>query len=222
MGKPKHSGKPELRTTHVDNNTVEITKDDHRNNDDFLKKHPHVKVVEKNSSKKIQKAHRHGPVSKHHASTKTKKHSSGTSVSHHKPKKPGQTKDISVNDEDENLLDNPDLQDPDNLQDREEESERGEYLHHEVASEEHDPMADLENYDDNTKTRYKHDAGPSNHTELGIDLPTDMSIDPNSFLPILDSSAGTTTFKASLIFNQDPEKIINYDDFDVIISQVTT
>jgi len=220
MGKPNQSGKPHLRTSHIDINPIEITKDDHRNNPEFLKNNPHAKVVEKNSTKKIKKAHKHHSASKHHVGTKTKKHTSKISVAHHKSKKPGDKKHILINDEDENMLDNPNLQDDDGDLSNYEDNNDQEYLHHEATDEEHDPMSDLDNNNEKNQSRYDHDAGPSNHSLPIYELPKDLHIDPSSW-NFVASSDGSTSFKASLIFNQDEENSIDLDNFDIIITQVS-
>lgn len=224
MGTPKHSGKPHLRGAHVDSSPMEITKDDHRNNPDFLKKHPHVTVKSHNAAKKIKPPHKHHPVNKHHPDTHTKIKQSKLSIALHKKKKPGENKNVSMHDEDAQLLEDQNLQlDSDELNEYDDiNHDGGQYLHHEIASEEHDPLSDLDNADalSVTENRYGYQQN-QNRSQSTVSLPTDLTIDPKSFVPVFDAKDGTVSFKASLIFNQDDSLDVDVlENFDIIITQV--
>jgi hypothetical protein len=222
MTTTRHSGKPELRTSHVDTRPIEITMDDHRNNPEFLKNHPNTIVLPRYSSDPISTANQYDSSKRNNPNIRSTNIASLTSSSLVKPKKPGETKDILLVDNRSDLLNNPDLlfNKLNDYQINEATEQNGHYLHHEAAAEENDPLNDSENNNHSvTASRYSHDAGSGDSSRLTVKLPQDLHIDPSSWAYVFDAQDGTTAFKASLVFNQDEGADI-LDDFDIIITQV--
>jgi hypothetical protein len=223
MGKRGMSGKPQLRQQHADHELVEIFADDHRNNSDFLKKHPNVKVIDKKSEKRIKKPHEHHSVSMHHPNTETKKHHPATPAHSSKKKKPGEGRDQTILDKELLDLENDsqELADDDVLKGDEESKEGGKFLFHEQTNEHNDPLSDLDyNAHEKSDSRYPHLSEELSTSKA--DVATDLKIDSNSWNLQKDAKDGSVSFKATFTFNDTDGLEHDLSDFDIILTQVTT
>jgi hypothetical protein len=208
--------KPQQKSPNFQTTPLIIYRDDHRNTHEFLSKHPHTRVIDRDAPKKYKKPNNHHSVHRHHPRTTTIPTHSSTVTS---PRMPAQRQtSLNNNDHDDanelesSSLDQAGNEDIDSGYDHEQENS---FLFHEMASESHDPETDALIQVDSQRIASR----PGTTESLdSIKSPIDnITIDPNSFILQTDAQDGSVTFKASLLFDVGDE----YDDYDIIVTHIT-
>lgn len=210
-------GKPQQKSVSIHNTPLTIYRDDHRNNTDFLKKHPNTIVLPHDAPKKHKHPHHHHSAHKHDPKVKTKP--SHSTVRSGGPRHGGPDK-IGVNgvehDDDYDLEyhDHETNNTQEEHTDYDSENENS-FLFHEMAGEEYDPERDVFEQQDSEKNPVYSGAGITLETNTA---PIDqIVVDPNSFVLQKDAQDGSVSFKASVVFDFGDE----LEDFDVIVTHIT-
>jgi hypothetical protein len=207
--------KKEQKSVNANQRPLIIYRDDHRNNHDFLSKHPHTQVLDHDAPKKHKKPHHHHSVHKHHPKTKTKpSHSSVHSLAPKMTAQNGNSLNNNDHDDDNELEESQTDQANESDDSDNSHEQKNSFLFHEMAEEGYDPEADLFEQADSERLAVREGA----MQEIGSNkLPIDnITIDPKSFVLQTDAQDGSVTFKASVLFDLDGE----YEDYDVIVTHI--
>jgi hypothetical protein len=198
--------------------SLTIYKDDHRNNHDFLKKHPNTVVLPYRTPKKIKPPHHQTSVDRHNPNTQTR--STHPSVRKSSPTHVAQN-GVSVNTveshndyelEDARYSSTHDEGDSSTYETENENS----FLFHEIAAEEYDAEIDL--FEQPETERVAVYLGTDVNFEPNTPPIDTIKVDPNSFILQTDAQDGSVTFKASILFDMG----IDLDDYEVIVTHITT
>jgi len=212
------AAKKEQKSVNAHSYPLTIYKDDHRNNHDFLKKHPNTVVLPYKTPKKIKPPHHQTSIDRHNPNTQTR--STHSVVRRSSPTHVAQNS-VSINTieshndyelEDARYSSTNDEGDSSTYETENENS----FLFHEIAAEEYDTETDLfEQPETERSAVYSGTANPFQPNTPPID---NITIDPSSFILQTDAADGSVTFKASILFDMG----IDLDDYEVIVTHITT
>jgi len=203
-----------LRRTHIHEQQLFITEDDHRNNDRFLKLYPNT-VVKGRNAKKHKTANDLNSVQKHLSSTKTLLIDPSVTDCN--------IKDATVQDLENNRVYEKEVRQEaihgtiNNSYEKSNSSIDNQiFIFHEIADEGYDMTTDSDAY--GNEEVYPERAGSQKEMTPIIAPPETITIDPNSFQLQTDAKDGSVTFKVSVEFDDGTD----LSDYDIIVTQVTT
>jgi hypothetical protein len=209
------AGKPQQKSVSVHQQHLTIYKDDHRNNKEFLKKHPYTVVLDHKAPKKHKKPHEHSSVSKHHPNTKTKKTHPTTRSNSPQHNAPHQPELNTVESDDDFELEQAGIETNEDFSSKEDSDSQGSFLFHEISHEDYDPEIDL--LDQRDQVRSPVYAGTTEQPQTNLDPIDNVTVDASSFVLQKDAQDGSVSFKASVIFDFED----NLDDYDIIVTHIS-